>query len=76
LLSKSAWQAFYFDSLERGCAVVRTLIIEAEDEEEAGRIATGQMGRCMRVHVTRPVWAAPDGAGLGAFERQWQVETE
>jgi hypothetical protein len=75
-LSKSVWHAFYFESLEREAVLARTLIIEAESEEEAGKLATEKMGRCMRVHVTRPVWGAPDGARPTILENERNVEID
>jgi hypothetical protein len=53
------WHAYYFDSLDRKSPVARTAIIEADSEDEAGKIAITQMGRCMRVDVARPMWGAP-----------------
>jgi hypothetical protein len=57
-MARSTWHAYYFDSFDRSAPVARTAIIEADNEDDAGRIAVAQMGRSMRVHVTRPVWGA------------------
>jgi hypothetical protein len=57
-MARSTWHAYYFDSFERTAPVARTAIIEADNEDDAGRIAVAQMGRSMRVHVTRPLWGA------------------
>ncbi len=56
------WHAHYFDSFDRSSPAARTVIIEADSEDEAGRIAVAQMGRSMRVHVTRPLWGPPAAA--------------
>ncbi len=58
-MAKLTWHAYYFDSLDRTSPVARTAIIEADDEDDAGKIAIAQMGRCMRVDVARPMWGAP-----------------
>jgi hypothetical protein len=58
-MAKLTWHAYYFDSLDRGAPVARTTLIEAENEDDAGKIAIAQMGRCMRVDVARPMWGAP-----------------
>jgi stage III sporulation protein SpoIIIAA len=55
-MAKATWHAYYFDSFDRSSPASRTAIIEAESEEAAGKLAIAQMGRAMRVHVTRPVW--------------------
>jgi stage III sporulation protein SpoIIIAA len=59
---KVKWHAYYFDSLDNSLPPIRTEIIEAGSEDEAGKIATAQMGRCMRVDVTRWVWEPPHHA--------------
>jgi hypothetical protein len=58
-MARSTWHAYYFDSLDRTSPVARTAIIEADNEDDAGKIAIAQMGRCMRVDVARPMWGAP-----------------
>lgn len=75
-MSKSVWHAFYYGSFEKDAPVVRRLIIEAANEDKAGKLATRQMGRCLRVHVTRPVWGASDGAGLTTIESKPNGETD
>ena len=63
-MARSTWHAYYFDSLDRTSPVARTAIIEADNEDDAGKIAIAQMGRCMRVDVARPMWGrAESGAG-------------
>jgi hypothetical protein len=52
------WNAYYFETLN-DTSPARMTTIQADDEDEAGRIAIAQMGRCMRVHVTRPIWGEP-----------------
>ncbi|MGA2043286.1 MAG: hypothetical protein ABSG83_07910 [Roseiarcus sp.] len=64
-MAKLTWHAFYFDRIDRSGPAARTAIIEAETEDDAGRIAVAQMGRCMRVDVTRPVWREPAAAARG-----------
>jgi hypothetical protein len=58
-MARLTWHAYYFDSLDRTSPVARTAIIEADNEDDAGKIAIAQMGRCMRVDVARPMWGAP-----------------
>jgi stage III sporulation protein SpoIIIAA len=58
-MTKIAWHAYYFTSFDRSLPPARTAIIEAETEDEAGRIAIAQMGPYMRVDIARPVWGAP-----------------
>ena len=58
-MAKLTWCAYYFDSFDNTLPPARTETIYAESEEDAGRIATQSMGRCLRVDVTRPVWGAP-----------------
>jgi hypothetical protein len=66
------WHAYYFDSLDHTSPPARATTIQADDEDEAGKIAIAQMGRSMRVYVTRPVWGAPSlpiAAAEGPHER-------
>jgi hypothetical protein len=58
-MAKLTWHAYYFDSLDRTSPIARTAIIEADNEDDAGKIAVAQMGRCMRVDVARPMWSPP-----------------
>lgn len=58
-MAKLTWHAYYFDSLDRTSPVARTTIIEADNEDDAAKIAIAQMGRCMRVNVARLMWGAP-----------------
>jgi hypothetical protein len=53
------WNAYYFDTLSAAAEPARVIAIEARDEDEAGKIAIAGMGRSMRVHVARPIWAGP-----------------
>ena len=53
------WDAYYYDGLDAVSAPSRTLTIEAESEDEAGKIAVAGMGRSMRVHVTQKLWGNP-----------------
>ena len=67
-MAKSTWQAHYFSSFDNKSPAQRIVLIEADDEMHAGKLAVAQMGRCMRVDVVRPVWGtsppliAPGGA--------------
>jgi hypothetical protein len=69
-MAKLVFHAFYFDSFDKAAPAARTAIIEADNEDDAGRIAVAQMGRALRVDVTRPVWggasATPDAAWRSA----------
>jgi hypothetical protein len=70
-MAKLTWCAYYFDSFDNTLPPARTETIYAESEEDAGRIATQLMGRCLRVDVTRPLWGAPNQvvlAGHGGSE--------
>ena len=60
-MTKSTWYAIYFATFDNTAPAARTTIIHADDESSACRIAIAQMGRCMKVHVTRPTWDAFDG---------------
>jgi hypothetical protein len=50
---KSIWHAIYFATFDDTAPAARTTVIHADDEGSACRIAIAQMGRCMKVHVTR-----------------------
>jgi hypothetical protein len=66
-LARTPWLAFFFDSADDSQPPVRTAVVEAENEDDAGRQATAQMGRCLRVAVARPAWV-PSGAATKARE--------
>ncbi len=55
-MAKSIWQAHYFSSFDNKSPAQRIVLIEADDEMQAGKLAVAQMGRCMRVDVVRPLW--------------------
>jgi hypothetical protein len=57
-MAKLTWHAYYFASLDKKSPVARMAVIEAESEDDAGKIAIAQMGRYMRVDVTQPLWGA------------------
>jgi hypothetical protein len=57
-MTKSIWHAIYFATFDDTAPAARTTVIHADDEGSACRIAIAQMGRCMKVHVTRPVSVA------------------
>lgn len=66
-MAKSIWQAHYFSSFDNRAPAERIVLIEANDEMDAGKLAVAQMGRAMRVDVVRPVWETmPPVARLGA----------
>jgi hypothetical protein len=50
------WHAFYFNSFDRSAAPSRSAMIEADDEDQAGRLAMAQMGPSMRVEIAQPIW--------------------
>jgi hypothetical protein len=52
------WHADYFDSAE-GVRSVRSAVIKADNADDAGKIARGQMGLSKRVEVRRAATAAP-----------------
>ena len=54
-MTKSIWYAIYFATFDDTAPAARTTVIHADDEGSACRIAIAQMGRCVKVHVTRPV---------------------
>ena len=58
-MAATIWHAYYFDSFDNTRPPARTETIRAENEDDAGRIATRLMGRCLRVDVTRPLWETP-----------------
>ena len=60
-MANTAWHAYYFASLYDCTPPVRTEIIEAENEDDAARVAKGRMERCRRVDIARPVWEARQG---------------
>jgi len=55
-MTNLTWHAYYFDTFERSAPAARTAIIQAASEDDAGKLAIAQMGRSLRVHVTRPLW--------------------
>jgi hypothetical protein len=62
------WHAYYFDTLN-DTSPARMTTIQADNEDEAGKIAIAQMGRCMRVHVTWPLWGGPSPPHQSAHEQ-------
>lgn len=52
------WHAYYFDRLDNRSPAVRIVTIEADNEDQAGKIAIAQMGRSTRVEVTRQLWGS------------------
>jgi hypothetical protein len=61
----SRMHAYYFDSFDVTGLPTRTAVIQAEDEDQAGRIAVAAMGRCLRVNVAQPIW----GDAIGRKQR-------
>ena len=53
-MTKSIWHAIYFATFDDKAPAARIAVIHADDEGSACRIAIAEMGRCMKVHVTRP----------------------
>jgi stage III sporulation protein SpoIIIAA len=66
-VAKSTWQAHYFSSFDKKEVAQRIVLIEADDEMHAGKLAVAQMGRCMRVDVVRPLWE-PSRSGMAERE--------
>jgi hypothetical protein len=65
-MAQGTWHAYYFDTFDTKSPPARIAVIAAENEEEAGRIATREMGRSMRVNVGQPIWgAAPEALRTG-----------
>jgi hypothetical protein len=64
-MMKSIWHAIYFATFDDTVPAARTTIIHADDESSACRIAIAQMGRCMKVHVTRPASEALERDVIG-----------
>jgi hypothetical protein len=52
-MTKSIWHAIYFATFDDTAPAARTTVIHAYDEGSACRIAIAEIGRCMKVHVTR-----------------------
>jgi hypothetical protein len=52
------WHADYFD-LAEGIRSVRRAVIKADNADDAGKIARGQMGLCKRAEVRRAATGAP-----------------
>jgi hypothetical protein len=53
-MTKSIWHAIYFATFDDTAPAARVTSIHADDEGGACRIAIAEMGRCVKVHVTRP----------------------
>jgi stage III sporulation protein SpoIIIAA len=62
-VAKSIWQAHYFSSFDNKAPAERIVLIEANDEMDAGKLAVAQMGRSMRVDVVRPLWETSGSIG-------------
>ena len=62
-MAKSIWQAHYFSSFDNKAPAERIVLIEANDEMDAGKLAVAQMGRSMRVDVVRPLWETSGSIG-------------
>ncbi len=63
-----AWQAYYFNSFANSLPPVRTELIEAENVDDAAKVATSHMGRCKRVDIASPRWEAPQSRVILARE--------
>jgi hypothetical protein len=68
-MAKFNWHADFFDGLDSGLGSVRTVILKADNADEAERIARAQMGFCKRVEVRRAATAAPVRVIYGSKER-------
>jgi hypothetical protein len=58
-VAKIPWLAFFFDSVDDSQPPVRTAVVEAENEDDASKLAREQIGRCLRFAIARPVWVPP-----------------
>jgi hypothetical protein len=58
-MAKFKWHADYFAGLDKTASSVRKAMIQADNADDAERIARAQMGSCMRVEVRRAATAAP-----------------
>jgi len=76
-MTKSIWHAIYFTTFDDTAPAARTTVIHADDESSACRMAIAQMGRCMKVHVTRPASNAPASDMIAgpapAYQRALQI---
>jgi hypothetical protein len=58
-MAKFKWHADYFAGLDKMVPSVRKAMIQADNADDAEKIARAQMGSCMRVEVRRAATAAP-----------------
>jgi hypothetical protein len=58
VMTKFNWHAEFFDGRDKGSQVRRGMI-QADNADDAAKIAKSQMGLCMRVEVRRAATAAP-----------------
>ena len=55
MATPSTWRADFFDNRDE-TTPVRTTYINAENEDDAAKKASTQMGNCLRVDLTRTVF--------------------
>jgi hypothetical protein len=55
-VARIPWHAYYFNGSDNSSPPAWTTIIEAEDEDEAAKVAAAQMSIYVRVEIARPVW--------------------
>lgn len=63
-MAKHPWLAFFFDCVDESQPPVRTEVVEADSEDEAGKLATAHLDGCLRVAIARPVWIPPRAASM------------
>ena len=61
-MAKHPWLAFFFDCVDESQPPVRMEVVEADSEDEAGKLAAAHLGSCQRVAIARPVWIPPGAA--------------
>jgi hypothetical protein len=63
-MNKIPWLAFFFDCVDDSHAPLRTEVVEADNEDDAAKLANEHLGDCLRVAIARPAWVSPDVAIL------------
>jgi hypothetical protein len=53
------WHAEFFDGPVDSSQLARTIVIQADNADEAEKIAKSHMGKCKRVEVIRAATTAP-----------------
>ncbi|WP_158812709.1 hypothetical protein [Methylocapsa sp. S129] len=58
-MARFKWRADCFDGVDKAVRSVRTATIQADNADEAAKIAKAHMGSCKRVEVRRVATTAP-----------------